>query len=78
MSALIADPATAHQIVLRTHLDPRPYRGSRCAIMVSCTCLVVRQPGRPAYQRIETRMAFPAAEAVAAWRAWHAERGVIV
>jgi hypothetical protein len=27
---------------------------------------------------IEARTGFPAADAIAAWRAWHADRGVIV
>jgi hypothetical protein len=49
-------------------------------IAMSCTCLAVRKPGgrRPWYEIIEARSRFPAAEAITAWRAWHAERSVIV
>ena len=69
MTPLIEDPAAAHQIVLR-----------QCGndIMVSCTCQRIRGPGRAGHLPIESRARWEAAGAVAAWRAWHEERGVIV
>lgn len=61
--------ATAHELVLRlVHHD----------IGLSCTCLAVPQAGRPAWTFIDIRCRFPAAEAIAAYRAWHAARGVEV
>ena len=51
-------------------------------IAVSCNCLAPRKgphAGRGCPREfIEARDAFPAASAVAAWRAWHAAKGVIV
>jgi hypothetical protein len=47
-------------------------------IQVSCACLAVPRAGRPRHTVIASRYLFPAADAIAAWRAWHAERGVIV
>ena len=51
-------------------------------IAVSCNCLAPRKgphagQGCPR-EFIEARDAFPAAEAMAAWRAWHAAKEVIV
>lgn len=57
--------ALAHQIRLRS-------RGHHIA--VSCTCLCSR--GGRSRQLIEMRKVFPATDALAAWRAWHQERGV--
>lgn len=53
----------------------RRYDGNK--ISVSCTCLA-RVPWQRGRGIIESRTLFPAAEAIAAWRAWHAERGVAV
>ena len=72
---LLEDPAAAHQIVLRTGPDPRQFYGGS-AIIVSCTCTATRTGGRPAYEPIEARNIFPAAEARAAWRAWHEKEGI--
>lgn len=63
MTVLAAPP---HQAVLRN-----------CGhgLAVSCTCLV--SPGGRCRELIERRPgAFPAAEAVAAWRAWHEREGI--
>ena len=69
------------QIILRNGPDPRPHHGGK-ALLLSCTCAPrvprSRPGGPPAYEPIEARTLFPAAEAIAAWRAWHAERGVAV
>jgi len=68
----------AHQIVLAIAPAPAwPDRGGH-RIRVSCTCLAVRRSGRPGHETIEARTLFPAADVLAAWRAWHAERGVAV
>jgi hypothetical protein len=54
--------------------------GGRGEQAVSCTCTARtgKNGGRPRYEPIEARTRFPAADAIAAWRAWHAERGVVV
>jgi hypothetical protein len=44
-------------------------------IGVSCTCMGGHGDGR-GRKLIASRPLFPAAEALAAWRAWHAESGV--
>jgi len=72
LTAVLADPSLPHQVVLGT------FSG---AITVSCNCLAPRkgpQAGRGCPRGIiESRAgAFPAAEAIAAWRAWHAERRI--
>jgi hypothetical protein len=43
--------------------------GGNHRIVLSCTCL-------PGHDPIEARMRFPAGEVIAAWRAWHEERGI--
>jgi len=77
-------PRAAHQIRVR-------YRGGKLAVLCTCQNAwdgiwdlawgyAARNPrwrgscvrGEP----IAARMPFPAADAVAAWRAWHAERGI--
>lgn len=60
-----------HQIVLTT---------SGWDLVLACTCTASwpGHGGRARYEPIETRPRFPAAEAIAAWRAWHEERGVEV
>jgi len=80
MTALLENPATAlHEIVLRLAQDPRAYRSGK-AITVACTCTASwpGHGGRPRYEPIEARTRFPASEVLAAWRAWHHARGVIV
>jgi hypothetical protein len=71
MTAILENLAAEHQIVLR-----------QCGndITLSCTCAVWRSGhgGRPRHEVIEVRYSFPAGEAIAAWRAWHAAQGVIV
>ena len=76
---VLENPAAAHQIRVRL-APPAPWPGrSGQLLTVSCTCLAVTgRRGRHAYQVIEARDLFPAAEAIAAWRAWHAEQGVMV
>ncbi len=70
-----------HRILLTQVPDPRPYRNG-LAIAVSCPCgpvvVTSRGGGRKRHEPIEIRTLFPAAEAIADWRAWHAERGVTV
>lgn len=64
----LRDEVTAeHQIGFR--LD-----GHRIA--VTCACLRLPRRGRPGYGLIDARPVFPAAEALAAWRAWHEQNGV--
>jgi len=67
--------------------DPLPYEpvlddppaAHRIDILVSGGALTVTCPCLDAGQCIEARPgAFPAGEAVAAWRAWHAEQGIEV
>ena len=67
-----------HEIILTHGPDPRPYRSGR-ALLLACSCSAsTRHGGRPRHDVIEARAVFPAAEAIAAWRAWHAQRGVTV
>ena len=76
-----------HQIQIRN-------RSGKLAVTCSCLIAVVRTGDwqeyriagqvterRTARRRrgvIEARTLFPAADAIAAWRAWHADRGVTV
>ena len=46
-------------------------------IALACTCMDSRGTGR-GRPRIAVRAVFPAAEALAAWRGWHAEQGIAV
>jgi hypothetical protein len=74
-----ASPSIApaqHQIRLSAAPDPRAYHDGM-AIIMSCTC-TARGGNRQRREVIEARTRFPAADAIAAWRAWHAERGVVV
>ena len=73
----ITAPEIRHELVLRQAPDPGLFR-SGLALVLSCTCTAVSHGGRPRREVIEARTRFPAAEALAAWRAWHEERGVIV
>ena len=52
-------------------------RGDGNKITVSCTCLK-RIPWKQPRGIIESRLVFPAAEAKAAWRDWHAAKGIEV
>jgi len=61
--------AAVHEVVLRL---------VRGGIGLSCACLAVPRPGRPAQEFIDVRSRFPAAEAFAAYRAWHAAHGIEV
>lgn len=63
----LEDPALPHQIVLFLV-------ASNTA--VSCNCL--HHPGLRGWTPIEARHVFPAADAKAAWRAWHEQQGVTV
>jgi hypothetical protein len=75
MTTVLEDPAAAHQIRMANR------DGNQ--ITLSCTCR-----GRPwrwghggtflRYEEIEARTRFPAADAIAVWRAWHEERGMTV
>lgn len=71
----------AHQVVLRLAPDTRPNR-SGLAIALSCTCAPYTEAslrgGRPRHVPIETRMPFPLAEAMAAYRQWHLDHGKLV
>jgi hypothetical protein len=71
VSSVVRDflAALPHEIAMRSGSGTK-------LIVVSCTCLA--GPGGRCRDTIEARPVFPAAEAVAAWRAWHAERGVTV
>jgi hypothetical protein len=60
-------PFITHEIVLRL---------VRHDIGLSCTCLAVPRAGRPALEFIAVRSCFPAADVRAAYRAWHADRGI--
>ena len=44
-------------------------------IALACTCMDSRGTGR-GRPRIAVRAVFPAAEALAAWRGWHEEKGI--
>jgi hypothetical protein len=69
---VLEDPAAAHQIRL---IAVTP--GNLIAVL--CTCQL---PGRTRRDKpqavIEARKVFPAADALAAWRAWHEDKGVTV
>ena len=70
--------AVRHELRLSSGHDPRPHHAGT-AFLLSCTCLAgAGRRGRAGYQVIEARRVFPAADADAAWRAWHADRGVAV
>lgn len=85
---LIEDPAAAHQIRIRKRGSSLSVS---CTCLNACTGTwqSTYWPGvtwaNPAWtgtrhhgEVIETRALFPAADAIAAWRAWHAEKGVTV
>jgi hypothetical protein len=69
LPALIEDRSLPHQIEL--------LGGNGNRVSVSCTCLR-RALWQPGARRgiIEERRVFPAAEAAAAWRAWHEEQRI--
>jgi hypothetical protein len=70
--------ALPHAPRLSNGPDPRPHRDGK-AFLLSCTCLAgTGRRGHRGYEVIEARTLFPAADAKAAWRAWHRERGVTV
>lgn len=73
MTPILADLTLPHQIHLMHAQSPF---GGGYQFAVSCNCTI--HGPRSRYEPIEARALFPAAEAVAAWRAWHSERGVIV
>jgi hypothetical protein len=81
VTVLLEDLTAEHQIILRRTKDTRPYRNG-WALIMSCTCRPYMPQARPGGRRrhtpIEVRDIFPAAEALAAWRAWHDERGAAV
>ncbi len=52
--------------------------GSKIALSCTCTARTGPHGARPRREVIEARTLFPAADVLAAWRAWHAERGVAV
>jgi hypothetical protein len=66
------DPSLPHQIIMYF------LRGQ---VAVSCNCLCSR-PGSGAYNAgwrpIAAQTVFPAEEALAAWRGWHAEHAISV
>jgi hypothetical protein len=67
---LIADPGLPHQIILNF---------DQSEIYVTCNCLRNNNfgaPGAHRYARIDQRMIFPAKEAIAVYRQWHASRGI--
>jgi len=70
-----------HEVVLRLAPDTRPHR-SGLAIALSCTCAPIAESsqrgGRRRHEPIETRMPFPLAEALDAYRQWHADHGKLV
>ena len=72
--------ATAHEMIMVTAPDTRPFRsGSVALIAVTCTCCPVipklrHHGGRVRREPIEARPRFPAAEAIASYRAWHKVR----
>jgi hypothetical protein len=75
VTVVLEDPAAEHQIRIANR------DGSQ--ITLSCTCRARSwRWGHGGtflrYEEIEARKVFPAADAIAAWRAWHAERGVSV
>ena len=72
MTAVLEDPAVPHQIVLRSN----GHRGHE--LILTCTCQRVPRDGRAGYRVIEQRSLFPAADAIAAWRDWHARRNITV
>lgn len=65
---IMEDLSLPHQIMLCAT--------GRGQIAVTCNCLSRRH--RSWYTVIEARHLFPAAEAVAAWRDWHEQRGITV
>lgn len=64
---VLEDPGLPHQIVLFLVANQTA---------VSCNCLA--RPGCKGWVPVGARKVFPAADAVACWRAWHRERGVAV
>jgi hypothetical protein len=71
VTVLLEDPAAEHQIRLNC-------LGRDLTVSCTCTASWPGHGGRARYEEIEIRRVFPAAEAIAAWRAWHAEKGVAV
>lgn len=66
MTAVLDTPV--HQIVITAATEPH-------RITVWCTCQRRRKPyGDP----IGARRRFPAADAIAAWRAWHEDQGIVI
>jgi hypothetical protein len=66
---VIADPGLPHQIILNFR---RERDSAIQKIAVSCNCLKNTYSNEP----IEARVVFPAREAVAVYRQWHADRGI--
>jgi hypothetical protein len=66
LPVVFEDPSLEHQIVIR--------RNGASRIIVSCNCLA--HTHAKWYQAIESRGVFPARDALAAYHAWHSERGV--
>ena len=65
---VLENPAAPHQIVLTVHAS--------YVIVVSCTCLIRGGRHGNGRQVIASRQLFPAQDAIAAWRTWHADRQI--
>jgi hypothetical protein len=66
----LENPALLHQIIIR--------HSSGEGLSVSCNCLLQAGGNGRGHSVIESRSPFPAAEAVGAYRAWHAGKGIAV
>jgi len=65
--AVMEDPALPHQIVMFVFCNDTA---------MSCNCQ--RLPERKGWAPIETRHVFPAADAIASYRSWHARQRMAV
>jgi hypothetical protein len=78
MTPVLADLTLPHQIHMM-HARSTWGGGHRIAVSCTCTARPGKHGGRPRYTVIavpDLHADRPAADAIAAWRAWHTEHGI--